>query len=58
MAATPEPAYAVDVPGLAESKVRDGAGLRGMEAAENGLIGLPECDYRVLKNWEARPYGF
>lgn len=29
-----------------------------LAAAEKGLIVLPEHDYRVLKGWSARPYGF
>ena len=34
------------------------AGERVIKAAEQGLIMLPECDYRVLKRWEDQPYGF
>jgi hypothetical protein len=34
------------------------AGERVIKAAEAGTIVLPEHDYRVLKNWQAQPYGF
>lgn len=40
------------------NRVMDGAGRRILEAAENGLIVLPEHDYRVLKAWRTKPYGF
>lgn len=33
-------------------------GRRLLAAAEQGLIVLTEDDYRVLKRWEADPYGF
>lgn len=38
--------------------VRDGAGDRVIDAAEKGLIVLPEHDYQVLRRWRERPYGF
>jgi hypothetical protein len=34
------------------------AGERVLHAAEAGLIVLPEHDYRVLKRWSGRSYGF
>jgi hypothetical protein len=40
------------------NRVHDGAGKRVLEAAEGGLIVLPEHDYRVLRNWADRSYGF
>jgi hypothetical protein len=40
------------------NRVEDWAGERVIKAAEQGLIMLPECDYRVLKRWEDQPYGF
>jgi hypothetical protein len=40
------------------NRVEDWAGERVIKAAEQGLIVLPECDYRVLKRWEDQPYGF
>lgn len=40
------------------NRVHDGAGHRVLKAAEKGLIVLPEHDYRVLKNWSQRIYGF
>lgn len=40
------------------NRVTDGAGHRVLEAAEQGLIVLPEHDYQVLRAWKARPYGF
>jgi hypothetical protein len=40
------------------NRVKDWAGQRVINAAEQGLIVLPECDYRVLKHWEDQPYGF
>lgn len=40
------------------NKVDDGAGKRILAAAEEGLIVLPEHDYRVLKAWRTNPYGF
>ncbi len=38
--------------------VRDEAGHRVIDAAERGLIVLPEHDYQVLRRWRERPYGF
>ena len=40
------------------NRVHDWAARRVLEAAEGGTIVLPEHDYRVLKAWEERPYGF
>lgn len=40
------------------NRVKDWAGHRVLGAAESGRIVLPEHDYRVLKAWEASPYGF
>lgn len=40
------------------NRVDDAAGHRVIKAAEEGQIVLAEHDYRVLKNWEANPYGF
>ena len=40
------------------NRVRSVAGERVLEAAEAGRIVLPEHDYRVLKNWARRAYGF
>lgn len=40
------------------NRVRDGAGERVIHAAEAGLVVLPEQDYKVLKAWQSRPYGF
>lgn len=40
------------------NRVHDGAGKRVLEAAESGLIVLPEHDYRVLRAWRDRNYGF
>jgi hypothetical protein len=40
------------------NRVHDGAGERILEAAEGGLIVLPEHDYRVLRHWADRRYGF
>lgn len=34
------------------------AGRAVLKAAEGGMIVLPEQDYRVLKRWAAREYGF
>lgn len=31
---------------------------RVLEAAEAGLIVLPEHDYQVLRAWQQAPYGF
>jgi hypothetical protein len=40
------------------NRVSDWAGERVIKAAEQGLLVLPECDYRVLRRWEDQPYGF
>lgn len=40
------------------NRVEADAGRRVIRAAEAGTIVMPECDYRVLKDWEAEPYGF
>jgi hypothetical protein len=40
------------------NKVDDDAGKRILAAAEEGLIVLPEHDYRVLKAWRTNPYGY
>jgi hypothetical protein len=40
------------------NRVSSEAAERVLEAAEAGLIVLDECDYRVLKDWQRRPYGF
>lgn len=40
------------------NRVNDSAAYRVLKAAEDGLIVLPEHDYRVLKAWGAHPYGF
>lgn len=40
------------------NRVRSAAGERVLEAAESGSVVLPEHDYRVLKHWASRPYGF
>lgn len=40
------------------NKVKDGVGKRILAAAESGEIVLPEHDYRILKAWRERPYGF
>jgi hypothetical protein len=40
------------------NRVKHWAGERVVRAAEQGLLGLPECDYQVLKRWEDQPYGF
>ena len=34
------------------------AGQRVFEAAEAGLIVLPEHDWQILRRWVRRPYGF
>jgi len=39
-------------------RVDDPAGRRVIQAAEAGQVVLPEHVYRVLKAWEAHPYGF
>lgn len=38
--------------------VRDWGGERILEAAEQGLIVLPEHDYQILRRWSELPYGF
>lgn len=43
---------------LHDNLVRDDAGHRVIDAAERGLIVLPEHDYQVLRRWRERPYGF
>ena len=40
------------------NRVHDASAERALKAAEDGLIVLEECDYRVLKAWSQRPYGF
>jgi hypothetical protein len=40
------------------NRVHDGAGKRVLQAAEDGLIVLPEHDYQVLRAWRDRNYGF
>lgn len=40
------------------NRVHDSSGERVIQAAEAGMIVLPEQDYKVLKAWQARPYGF
>ncbi|TBR77013.1 MAG: hypothetical protein EPN64_04640 [Burkholderiaceae bacterium] len=40
------------------NRVHDWSGERVLKAAEDGLIVVPEHDYRVLKAWSQRPYGF
>lgn len=40
------------------NRVPDGSGKRVLQAAEDGLIVLPEHDYRVLKDWRENSYGF
>jgi hypothetical protein len=40
------------------NRVEDWAGQRVIKATEQGLIVLPECDYRVLNRWEDQSYGF
>ncbi|WP_431798055.1 hypothetical protein SGO26_30185 (plasmid) [Cupriavidus metallidurans] len=44
--------------GLHGNRVRDAHLERVVEAAEEGLIVLPENDYRVLRRWRDVPYGF
>lgn len=44
--------------GLHGNLVRSGQIERVLEAAEEGLIVLPEHDYRVLRRWRDDPYGF
>lgn len=40
------------------NRVEADAGERVIRAAEAGTIVLPEHDYRVLKDWQDRPYSF
>ena len=40
------------------NRVKDGAGLRILKAAEAGEVEIPESDYQVLRRWCDRPYGF
>lgn len=40
------------------NRVESEAGERVIRAAEDGTIVLPERDYRVLKDWQDRPYSF
>jgi hypothetical protein len=40
------------------NRVHDAAGRAILEAAEAGMIVLLEHDYRTLKTWYERPYGF
>lgn len=40
------------------NRVESDSVVRVIRAAEAGTILLPECDYQVLKDWEAEPYGF
>ncbi len=40
------------------NRVESEAGERVIRAAEEGTIVLPERDYRVLKDWQDRPYSF
>jgi hypothetical protein len=40
------------------NRIEDWAGQRVIQAAEQGLIVLPECDYQVLKRWEDQSYPF
>lgn len=40
------------------NRVESDAIVRVIRAAEAGTIVMPEHDYRVLKDWEASPYGF
>ncbi|MDR6412299.1 hypothetical protein ACOCG7_33930 (plasmid) [Paraburkholderia sp. DD10] len=44
--------------GLHGNLVKSGQMERVLEAAEDGLIVLPEHDYRVLRQWGDNPYGF
>lgn len=38
--------------------IDDSVGRRILQAAEDGLIVLPEHDYQVLRRWKSMPYGF
>lgn len=40
------------------NRVKDWVGISILRAAEDGLIVIPECDYRVLKRWANYRYGF
>lgn len=44
--------------GLHGNLVKSGQMERVLEAAEAGLIVLPEHDYAVLRRWQQDPYGF
>jgi hypothetical protein len=44
--------------GLHGNLVKSGQMERVLEAAEDGLIVLPEHDYQVLRAWHGAPYGF
>lgn len=44
--------------GLHGNLVQSGQMERVLEAAEDGLIVLPEPDYQVLRRWHEAPYGF
>lgn len=44
--------------GLHGNLIKSGQMERALEAAEAGLIVLPENDYRVLRRWGDVPYGF
>ncbi len=44
--------------GLHGNLVKSGQMERVLEAAEDGLIVLPEHDYQVLRAWQQAPYGF
>lgn len=44
--------------GLHGNLVKSGQMERVLEAAEAGLIVLPEHDYQVLRAWQQAPYGF
>jgi hypothetical protein len=40
------------------NRVEHCAGEQVAKAAERALLAFAECDYQVLKRWEAQPYGF
>ncbi|KVP28923.1 hypothetical protein WL42_13975 [Burkholderia ubonensis] len=44
--------------GLHGNLILSGQMARVLEAAEGGLIVLPEHDYQVLRRWGDDPYGF
>ncbi len=44
--------------GLHGNLILEGQMTRVLEAAEAGLIMLPELDYQVLRSWGDDPYGF